>query len=77
MSEIVTLPKYIKISQMDKISASRNLGFITGPLMLGLGIFAYQKGEFPVLAIVMIILGTIRIGLTLYSYFLSKKQQQE
>ena len=62
---------------MDKISVSRNLGFITGPLMLALGIFAYRKNEFPILAITMIILGSIRIGLTLYSYFLSKKQNQE
>jgi len=62
---------------MDKISVSRNLGFITGPLMLALGIFAYQKNEFPILAITMIILGSVRIGLTLYSYFLSKKQNQE
>lgn len=63
---------------MDKYSASRNLGFFTGPLILGLGIFSYMRGGVPqALSITMIIIGCIRIGLTIYSYILSKKENQE
>jgi len=58
---------------MDKFSLSRNLGFFTGPLMVILGIMAYTSNKFPALAITIIILGIIRIGLTIYSYVLSKR----
>ncbi len=62
---------------MDKFSLSRNMGFITGPLMLILGIFSYMSNKFPALAITMIILGIVRIGLTVYSYRMSKRENQD
>lgn len=63
---------------MDKFSVSRNMGFLTGPLILGLGIFSYMRGGVPqALSVTMIILGIVRIGLTVYTYILSKKENQE
>ncbi len=62
---------------MDKFSVSRNMGFITGPLMLILGIMTYMNHRFPPLSIVMIFLGIVRIGLTIYSYMMNKKENQE
>ena len=62
---------------MDKFRLSRNMGFITGPLMLILGIFSYISHKFPALAIMMITLGIVRIGLTVYSYMMSKRENQD
>lgn len=61
---------------MDKFSISRNMGFITGPLMLILGIATYMNHRFPTISIVMIVMGTVRIGLTIYSYLMNKKDNQ-
>jgi uncharacterized membrane-anchored protein len=61
---------------MDKFSISRNMGFITGPLMLILGIATYMNHRFPPLSIVMIVMGAVRIGLTVYSYLMNKKDNQ-
>ena len=61
---------------MDKFSISRNMGFITGPLMLILGITTYMNHRFPPLSIVMIVMGAVRIGLTVYSYLMNKKDNQ-
>jgi disulfide bond formation protein DsbB len=52
------------------------MGFITGPLMLILGIATYMNHRFPPLSIVMIVMGTVRIGLTIYSYLMNKKDNQ-
>jgi len=62
---------------MDKFSLSRNLGFITGPLLLVIGILSYMKNTYPALSMIMIIMGLIRIGLTVYSYVLHKRSNQE
>jgi hypothetical protein len=62
---------------MNKFAISRNLGFITGPLLLLLGIFSYMKGTLRPLSMIMIILGIIRIGLTIYSYVLSRKENNQ
>ncbi|GBL34708.1 hypothetical protein EMGBS15_03030 [Filimonas sp.] len=62
---------------MDKFSLSRNMGFITGPLMLILGIFSYMGNKFPLLAMMMIFLGVVRIGLTVYSYMMNKRENQD
>lgn len=63
---------------MDKYKASRNMGFLTGPLILGLGIFSYiTKGVPAGLSIMMMVIGAVRIGLTIYTTILSKKQNQE
>ena len=57
-----------------KFNLSRNIGVVTGPLIVGLGIFSLYKGTAPqMLSITMIILGVIRIGLTIYSFIQSKK----
>jgi uncharacterized membrane-anchored protein len=52
------------------------MGFITGPLMLILGIATYMNHRFPTISIVMIVMGTVRIGLTIYSYLMNKKDNQ-
>jgi hypothetical protein len=52
------------------------MGFITGPLMLILGIATYMNHRFPPLSIVMIVMGAVRIGLTVYSYLMNKKDNQ-
>ena len=53
---------------MDKYKASRNMGFITGPLMIALGLFSYMKANaIPALSITMVVLGCIRLGLTIYT----------
>jgi hypothetical protein len=62
---------------MDKFSLSRNMGFITGPLMLILGICSYMGNKFPLLAMMMIFLGVVRIGLTVYSYMMNKRENQD
>ncbi len=59
-----------------KFNLSRNLGVVTGPLIVGLGIFSLYRGTAPQgLSILMIVLGTIRIGLTVYSFVRSNKNQ--
>ena len=62
---------------MDKFRLSRNMGFITGPLLLLLGIMGYMKKNLPALSIMMMILGVIRIGLTIYTVMMQKKENQE
>ena len=63
---------------MNKYSLSRNMGFITGPLLLAMGLLSYNRHSVPVaLSMTMVALGVIRIGLTLYSLFLSKKDNNE
>lgn len=62
---------------MNKFTLSRNLGFITGPLMLILGIASYSRGVYPPISILMIIMGLIRIGLTIYSVVMSNRPNQD
>lgn len=45
--------------------------------MLILGIATYMRGKFPPLSVVMIILGLVRIGLTIYSTVMSKRSNQD
>jgi uncharacterized membrane protein len=63
---------------MDKFKLSRNIGFITGPLMLILGIMNINSDKAPVwIAYMLIILGIIRIVATTISYLKSKKEKNE
>jgi hypothetical protein len=59
----------------SKFTLSRNIGVVTGPLIVGLGIFSLYKGTAPqALSYTMIILGIIRIILTIYSFLQNKRQ---
>jgi hypothetical protein len=63
---------------MDKFKLSRNIGFITGPLMLLLGIMNLNSNQAPVwLSYMLIVLGIIRIVATTISYMKSKKENNE
>jgi uncharacterized membrane protein len=61
----------------NKFAISRNLGFITGPLLIAIGIFGYNRHVNDPLSIVMIILGIFRLGITIYSLQMSKKNNQD
>lgn len=52
---------------MNKFNLSRNLGYFTGPLMIVLGIFAYNGNKMPKgFALLFVALGIIRLGITIY-----------
>jgi hypothetical protein len=75
------LPKDKKPQIMEQESKtmwlSRNLGFITGPGMIMLGISGLMRNRNTYLSIFILFLGVVRTGLTLYSYFKKKNETQE
>lgn len=64
-------------SSNQKFNYSRNLGFLTGPLLIIMGIVGFVKNFNPFLSGMLIVLGIIRLGLTFYSLWLSKKEQSD
>ncbi|MBK7762278.1 MAG: hypothetical protein IPI46_02765 [Bacteroidetes bacterium] len=56
---------------------SRNMGVVTGPLILTLGIVGYMRGANQTMSIFIIVLGAMRIALTIYSFWLRKKDAQQ
>jgi hypothetical protein len=60
---------------MNKYLASRNLGFVTGPLLLIMGLISLDGQRVPkTFAYLFVVMGIIRIGITIYSYIQSKKK---
>ncbi|HNF71816.1 MAG TPA: hypothetical protein PLP34_05355 [Chitinophagaceae bacterium] len=64
-----------KESRMYKIS--RNIGFITGPLIVLLGYIGYKNGANKGMSVFIITLGVIRTLLTVYTYRKRKEQETQ
>ncbi len=61
-----------------KFAISRNIGIVTGPLMVIAGLVGYfTMSVNKSIALLVVTMGVVRIALTAYTIWLSKKENQQ